>query len=87
MTSLLPNSFLRRERGEGSAELLSLGSSSRMCGNGPKLHQGRLTLDIRNNFLANRVVKHRNRLPKEVVNVLSLTVFKRHLDSAFDYIL
>lgn len=64
-----------------------LRSSSRLCGNGPKLHQGRLRLDIMNHFFANRVVKHWDRLPKQVVNALSLPVFKSHLDSAFDYIL
>ena len=75
-------SSLRRGSGEGGAELFSLGSSDSMCGNGSKLHQGRFRLDIRKHFCTERVVKHWNRLPREVVDAPSLSVFKRHLDYA-----
>jgi len=77
-------SFLRRERGEGGAELFSPGSSGRMHGNGSRLHQGRFRLDVRKHFLTERVVKHLTRLLTEVVDAPSLSVFKRHLDNALN---
>ena len=80
-------SFLRRGSGEGGAELFSLVSSDRMHGNGSKLHQGRFRLDIRKHFFTERVVKHWNRLPREVVDAPCLSVFKRHLDNALNNIL
>ena len=61
-------SFLRRGSGEGGADLFSLISRDRTCGNGSKLRQGRFRLDIRKPFLTERVVKHWNRLPSEVLH-------------------
>ena len=49
-------------------------------GNGFKQEEGRFTLDIRKKFFAVRVVRHWNRLPKDMVDALSLESFKEGLN-------
>lgn len=54
-------------------------TSDRTRGRRLKLHQGRFMLDIRENFITERLIKHWNKLPREVQS-LYLEVLKICVD-------
>ena len=57
-------------------------NSNKMKRNGLKLLQRRFRLDIKKNFFSTGVIRHWCRLPKEVMESLSLEAFKNRGDVA-----
>ena len=74
--------YLRGAYKQEGSKLFTRVDNSRTRGNDYKVKEGRFRLDVRGKFFIRRVVRCWNGLPREVVDALSLEVFKARLDGA-----
>ena len=65
----------------GWVGLFSQITSDRTRGNSLKLDQERFRLDMRKNIFTARVVKHWNRLPREMVQSPALELLQKYTDA------
>ena len=80
-TSLQPSNILKESVNMGEINYFTRVDSDRTRGDDFKLKEGRFRLDV-GEVLSERVVRCWNMMPKEVVDVPSVEVFKARLDGA-----
>jgi len=74
--------YLKGAYRKDGEDIFSRACCDRTRSNGFKLREGRFRLDIRKKFFTMSVVKHWHRLPRDVVEDLSLETCKAMLDRA-----
>ena len=79
--------YLKRACKKAGEGLFTRSCSDTTRGNGFKVRKGRFRLDIRKKFFTMRVVRHWNRLHREVMNAPYPEVFKARLDGALSKVM